>query len=171
MQTGDGRAFGAVYMKRHQIAAVNARTPGRIDLGDNTAFQFKGGVGGIVGVGVIWFIIFVPTFRIVNGTQTADGAHGTERVFQHIAPMTQHVQDDAAAIRLAIIPARPLGRFALAGKHPIAEFTPHRQDTTEKPLLDQMSQFQNARKGKFVMDDAVLGAGFSRMADHIHGVF
>ena len=46
-------------------------------------------------------------------------------------------------------------------KHPVAEFTTHGKDASEKSLLDQHLEFAQTGKPEFVLDGAVLHSGIT----------
>ena len=51
--------------------------------------------------------------------------HLAEQVVQHVAPVAHHVQDHAAAVFRAVVPARALDRLQVAFEHPVAELEAH----------------------------------------------
>ena len=66
--------------------------------------KVKNGIGGIVGGAVIGLARLVDPLGNVSGSMAIDRIDGPEQVFQHILPMRHHVDDDAAAVFLAIVP-------------------------------------------------------------------
>ena len=87
--------------------------------------------------------------------------HGLDRPQQpveDVAPMREHIEDQPAAGRLAIIPARPLRRGQRAVEHPPAEIEPHRQNAAEKVGLIELAQFLKSGQEQLVLHDAVLDA-------------
>ena len=78
-------------------------------------------------------------------------------VVEHVAPVAEHVEDDAAAILLSVVPRRPLaGLTRIPFEHPIAELAAHRQDVSEEARIAQRLRASAAREPKLVLHDAVL---------------
>ena len=73
--------------------------------------------------------------------------------------MREHIEDQAAAGRLAVVPARPLRRVQLAVEHPPAEIEPDRQHAAEELGLVQFAQLLEAGQEQLVLHDAALPAG------------
>ena len=84
--------------------------------------------------------------------------HAAEEVVEHVAPVAQHVDDDAAVVLLAVIPRRALRRLPVALEHPVAELAAHGEDPPEEAGVDQHLQFQEPRQPQLVLHDAVLHA-------------
>ena len=120
------RSFGAVHMNREQVVAAHAGCPRRVELRDNAFFQFKGGIRGIVGGAGIRLAGFVNALGNVGGSQARHGFDGREDIVQHVPPVAQHINDDAAAVFFAVVPRRPLGRNGIVtGENPVAELAAH----------------------------------------------
>ena len=85
--------------------------------------------------------------------------HLAEQVVEHVAPMAQHVEDDAAAVLLAVVPRRALRRLPVALEHPVAELAAHREDAAEKAGVDQRLELEQAGKEELVLHHAVPDAG------------
>ena len=85
-----------------------------------------------------------------------------EKIVQHIAPVAEHVDDDAAAIFLAVVPGRPLRGNRVALEHPVAELAAHREDLAEEAQIAQRLELQHAGQPELVLHHAVLHAGFLR---------
>ena len=81
--------------------------------------------------------------------------------------MAQHVDDDAAAVLLAVVPRRALRRLPVALEHPVAELAAHRQDAPEEAAVDQRLELEQARQPELVLHHAVLHAGLLRSAIQI----
>lgn len=94
----------AVHLKGHEIITPYPRTPGGVDLYYHAIVEFKRCVGGIIGVSHTGLSCLVPAFRNVSGTETGGRSEIAEEVVDDIAPVTQHVQDDATAISFPVIP-------------------------------------------------------------------
>src|ERR1035438_510803 len=158
-QAGDGGSPGAIHLDGEQVVAAHADRPGRIEMGHDAAVfpgDLEGGVGRIVGRAMVGLAGFVPAGWNVGGAQAGDGLDGSEEIVQHVAPVAQHVDDDAAAVFLAIVPGRALGGHRVALEDPIAKFAAHAEDTSEEAQVHQGFQFQQAGQPEFVLHDAVL---------------
>ncbi len=86
----------AVDMEGDEIVAPHARRPTRIDVRDHAALELERRVGGIVGVGLVSLAVLIDTARDVRCAEAAHGLHLAEQVVEHVAPVTQHIEDDAA---------------------------------------------------------------------------
>ena len=73
----------------------------------------------------------------MRGADARDALHAVEQMVEHVAPMTQHVDDDAAIVLLAIVPRRALRRLPVAFEDPITELAAHAQDPAEVTAVDQ----------------------------------
>ncbi len=120
-ESGHGGAFGTVHVQGKQVVAANARRPGRVELGDDPAFQLKGGVAGIVGGGFIGVALLVDALFDVGRTQAGHGFYFAKKMIQHVTPVTEHIDNDAAVVFFAVVPGRPLRRYAMAFKDPISK--------------------------------------------------
>ena len=90
--------------------------------------------------------------------QGADRANRGEKIVEDIAPVTKHVDDDAASIFFPVIPGGALRRLPISFENPIAKFSANRKDPSEKTVFDQGLQFSQTREKQFVLDDAILQA-------------
>jgi len=73
--------------------------------------------------------------------------------------LRKHIEDQSAARRFAIIPARPLRWVGRAIEHPPAEIEPDRQDPAKEIGLVKLAQFDEPRQEQFVLHDAAFEAG------------
>src|SRR6478736_3440024 len=105
-------------------------------MGHDVSFQAKCRIGGIVCGGLVLLAVLVPAVRNMGGAEAAHRLDLAEQVVEHVAPVAQHVEDDAAAILLAVVPRRALSRglssLAVALEHPVAELAAHREDFSEE---------------------------------------
>ena len=101
-------------------------------MGDDAAVELEGGVGGIVGGGLVALAGLVDALGDVRGAEAGDGFHVAEDVVEHVAPVAEHVEDDAAAVFGAVVPGRALGRLQVALEHPVAELAADREDAAEE---------------------------------------
>ncbi len=90
--------MGAVDLEGDEVVAADADGPGRVDLGDDAALELEGGVGGVVGVGGVALALLVDALGDMRGAEAADGLDLAEEVVEHVAPVAEHVEDDAAAV-------------------------------------------------------------------------
>src|SRR3954467_2434410 len=84
--------------------------------------------------------------------------------------MAEHIEDDAAAVLLAVVPGRALCRLPVALEHPIAELAAHREDAAEKAGVDQGLELEQAGEKELVLHHAVPDAGLLRRACHVDGI-
>ncbi|CAH1690697.1 hypothetical protein CHELA40_50002 [Chelatococcus asaccharovorans] len=158
-ETGHGRAMRAVDLESDEIVALHAHGPGGVDLGDDAALELEGRIGGVVGIGGIGLSVLADTRRDVGGAKAGDGFDLAEEIVEDVAPVAEHVEDDAAAIALAIVPARSLRRLApVTLEHPVAEFAAHREDAAEEASFVEHLDLAQARQIELVLHHAVLDA-------------
>ena len=149
--------MGAVDLESDQIVAAHAHVPRRIDVGDDAAFKLERGISGVVGVRIVRLAVFVHALWNVRCAQAIHRLHFAEQIVEHVAPVTEHIEDDAAAFGLAVVPARPLRRLApVAFEHPITELAAHREHAAEETGVAQHPDLAQPRQEKFVLDDAVF---------------
>ena len=125
-------------------------------MGDDAALQFESGVGGVLDIGVVALARLVPAFGDVDGAVAAHCPDRRDGVVEHIAPVAQHIEDDAAALGLPVVPRRPLGFLPVALEHPVAELAAHRKDAAEESRIAQHAQLEQARQAQLVVDHAAL---------------
>src|ERR1043166_741744 len=118
-QTHNGTAFRAVDLQRQQIVAPHAHTPRGVEVRDDAAVQLERRIRGIVGGAIVRFPSFVPALRNVRSAEARDGLDLVEQIVEHIPEMTEHVDDDATAVLLAIVPRRTLSSDCVAFEYPI----------------------------------------------------
>src|SRR5262249_44426883 len=82
-----------------------------------------------------------------------------QQTVEDIAPMGEHIEDNAAACDLAVVPARPLRRIKLAVKHPPAEIQPDRKNPAKELGIIKLPELTQSRQKHFVLHHAVLEAG------------
>ena len=126
---------------------------------DHAALELERRVGGIVGVGLVGLAVLVDAARNVRRAEAAHRLHVAEQVVEHVAPVAQHIEDDAAALGLLVVPARTLRRLApVALEHPVAELAAHGEHAAEEAGIAQHRDLAQARQGQLVLHDAVLDA-------------
>ena len=131
-QTSHGRSPGSVHVQGQQIVATDAGRPGGIELRNHATFQLKRGVAGVVSGTLVGVTLLVDALFDMSSTQTRYGFDSTKQVVQYVAPVAEHVHDDTAVVFLTVIPGRALRGYAMPLEHPVAKFTPYRQDFAKK---------------------------------------
>ena len=137
---------------------------------DGAARELEGGIGGVVDVGVVGLVVLVPALRNVSDTEAGHALHLAKQVVEHVAPVAQHIEDDAAAIFLAVVPGRALRRLPVTLEHPIAELATDREDAAEETGIDQRLELEETRQKQLVLHHAVADAGLVRGAGHVEGI-
>ena len=94
-----------------------------------------------------------------------------EQIVEHVAPVADHVQNNAAAVLAAVIPRRPLRLLPAALEHPIAELAAHREHAAEEAGVAQERQLLQARQEQLVLHRAVLDALCIGEPQHRHRFF
>ena len=137
-------------------------------MGDDAALELERRIGRVVGVGLVWLAVLVDALGNVGRAEAAHRLHRAEEIVEHVAPVAEHVENDAAAFGLAIVPARPLRRLApVAFEHPVAELAAHREDAAEEAGVAQHPELAQAGQEQLVLHDAVLDA--ARVGELGHG--
>ena len=95
----------------------------------------------------------------MGGAEREHAAHGAEQLLEHVAPVREHVADDPAAVRGAVVPRRPLRRRVGAGEDPVAELAADRQDAPERAAVEDPLEGPEPRQEELVLHDAVPDAG------------
>ena len=96
--------MGSIDLHREQIIATDAHRPRAVELAHHTAFTFKGGVAGIITRAGIRLAALIDALGQMRGSETTDGLHLAKQIIDHVAPVAEHVHDDAAAVFLAVVP-------------------------------------------------------------------
>ncbi len=134
-------------------------------MGDDAVVQLEGGVGRVVGGALVCLAVLVDPLRDVDRAEAGERLHAAEEVVDDVAPVAEHVDDDAAAVFLPVVPRGALGGLPVGAplKDPVAELAADGEDLPEEARVDQPLQLQEAGKPKLVLDDAVLQAGGGRL--------
>src|SRR6185295_4140549 len=152
------RAERAVNLEGDEVVAIDARDPAHVDMGDDAALEAEGGVGGVVGRGLIFLALLVETLGDI-GVADADYALDlAKEVVEHVTPVADHVEDDAAAVFAAVIPRRALRFLPAALEHPVTELAAHREHAAEEAGVAQEGKFFQAGQKQLVLHGAVLEA-------------
>ena len=74
-QARHGRTVRTVHLQRQQIVAADAYRPGRVEVGDDPAFEFEGAVGGIVRGARVRLALLVPALVHMRRGQARHPLH------------------------------------------------------------------------------------------------
>src|SRR6202043_271059 len=102
--------------------------------------------------------LLVKPLRNIRGAEAAHAFDLAKEIVEHVAPVADHIQNDAAAVLFAIIPRRPLRFLPAAFEHPVAELAAHREHTAEEAGIAQERELLQAWQEQFVLHRAVLDA-------------
>src|SRR5690606_31811969 len=94
-----------------------------------------------------------------------------EEVLEHVVPVRVHVDDDAAAILDAVVPAGTLGGLPVALEDPVAELAADREDLAEEARVDEALGLLQAGEVELVVHDAGLDAGILRELRELDRLF
>src|SRR6185369_3917569 len=103
-------------------------------------------IGGIVGGALIFLAALIPAFGNIRAAETGDALDLTEEIVEHVAPVADHVQDDAAAVLFPIVPGRALRLLPVTLEHPVAELAAHRKHAAEEAGVAQEGELLQARQ-------------------------
>ncbi len=78
--------------------------------------------------------------------------------------MREHVEDHAAAVLGAVVPARSLRGHVVALEDPVAELAAYGQDAPEEPVVDEPLQLEQAGQVDLVVHDTVVTPAASAAA-------
>src|SRR5438105_8822086 len=129
---------------------------------DHAAGEPEGGISRVVRGGLVLLAVLVPAMRDVRRAKAAQRLHLAEEVVEHVAPVAEHVENDAAAVLLAVVPRRPLRWHVIALEHPVAELAAHGKKAAEKSIVAQLLQLEEARQPELVLYLPVLDARLLR---------
>src|SRR5262245_27134575 len=111
-------------------------------MGNHAAGELERGIGRVVCGRLVLLAVLVPAIREVRRSQATHRLHFAEEIVEHVAPVAQHVEDDAAAVLLAVVPRGALRGNAVALEYPVAEFAANGKDPAEEALLFQSLELQ-----------------------------
>lgn len=127
---------------------------------DHSAFEFEGGVGGVIRRALVWLALLIDAFGDVSGAVAAHGLGFAEEVLEHILPVAEHVHDDATVVLLAVVPTWALGWDGVTFKNPVSELAAHTEDFAEEAGFDEALEFDEAGEPELVLNNAVFDSGF-----------
>src|SRR6478735_11451898 len=107
----------AVDLEGDEIVAVDPRHPAHVDMRDHAALEAEGGVGGVIGGRGVLLALLIKTFGNVSRAEAGDAFDLAEEIVEHVTPVADHVENDAAAVLAAVIPRRPLRLLPAAFDH------------------------------------------------------
>ena len=159
-EAADGGTFFTIHLNSEEVVTAHAGDPRGIEVGYNTAFEFEGGICGVIGRAAIGFALLVDALGDVRRAVATQSLGFAEEVLEDILPVAEHVHDDAAVVLLPVVPTWTLRRDGVALKDPVAELPANTKNFPEKSILDESIEFHEAREPEFVLDDAVFHTGF-----------
>src|SRR5947207_4762086 len=174
MQAGNRRAQRAVDLDLQQVVTLDAARPRRADLRQNTALQLEHREGVILDIDLVGLATLFDPARLRGRMAARDGADRAEQAVEDVAPMRKHIEDQAAAGRLLVIPARALRREEIAIEYPPAEIEPDRQHAAEEIRVIEFAELFEAGQEQFVLHDAALPAGAlggARQGERVFQIF
>src|SRR6266705_5057137 len=118
---------------------------------DDIVREPKRRVSGIVCGRTVLIAAFIPAGRDMPRAEAGNALHFPEQVVEHVAPVAQHVEDDSAAVLLAVIPGGPLRGLLIALEYPVAELAPDREDPAEETGVTQRLDLQEPRQPQLVL--------------------
>src|SRR5215831_199555 len=130
----------------------------RMNISHST-FELEGGIGGVVDVGLVSLAVLVPALGNMGRAQTGHALHLTKEIVEHVAPVAEHVEDDAAALVLLVVPRGALRRLPVTLEHPIAELAAHGEEAPEEAGIDQRLELAQARQEQLVLYHAMPNTG------------
>ena len=104
---------------------------------DDAIRQFERGIRRVIRRTGIGFAGLVPALGNVRGAEAGNGLHVAEQVVEDVPPVAQHIEDHPAAVFLAVVPGRTLGRDEIALEDPVAELAAYGKDLSEKAGITQ----------------------------------
>ena len=124
-EADDRRAERAVDLELDELVAVHPGGPARVELRDHAALELEDRVGRVVGGGRVGVALLVDALGDLGDRPRVHGLDATEQVLEHVVPVREHVDDDAAAVLGAVVPAGALRRLPVALEDPVAELAAH----------------------------------------------
>src|SRR6185437_5334133 len=144
------------------VVAIDPRHPAHVDMRDHAALEAEGGVSGIVRGGRISPALLVDAFGDIGVADANDALDLPEQIVEHVAPVADHIEDDAASILSPVIPRWPLRLLPAALEHPVAELAAHREHAAEETGVAQEGELLQPRQEQLVLHRAVLDAPGAR---------
>src|SRR6476620_11839690 len=137
MQPRDCGPMRTIDLKRDEIVAIGAHAPGRIDVGDDTALKLECRISGVVSIRLVGFAVLIPALRDVRCPDAGNRLHFAVRIIQHVTPVTQHVENDAATFGALVVPRWPLDWLQVSYEDTVANLATDRQHASEEATVAQ----------------------------------
>ncbi len=139
-------------------------------MANDAVLEFERGVGAVVGGAFVGLAFLVDALGNVRGREARDALHVAEEVVDDVAPVAEHIDDHAAAVFLAVVPARALGGNRVALEDPVAELTAHAEDVAEEAVFLEAHELHEAGQPELVLHHAILHAGVAADLVELVGV-
>ena len=111
VETAHRRTPRAVDLDLQQVIALNAARPGRADLCQYPVGELEGRKRVVLDIDFVLFVILVAAFRGRGRMTARHGFDLAQQPVEDVAPMGEHIEDETAARRPAVVPARALRRI------------------------------------------------------------
>src|SRR5271170_6906802 len=157
-KAGNGAAECAVHLQAEEFIAVDAKRPGGVDLRNDTAIEFKRPVSRVVCGALITLSLLIHPLGDRCAAKALHRTHSAEGMVQNIAPMAEHVHDDAAVVFLAVVPGGPLRGLPVSLEHPVPKLATNGMNSTEEAAVHQPLQLAHAGQKELVLHNPVLHA-------------
>ena len=125
---------------------------------DDTTGQLECRVCGIISCAGIRLPSLVNSLWNVGRSQARNRLYLTEEVGEHILPVAKHVNNDATALLLAVIPGGALRRLPIAFENPVTKFPTHTEYTSKESALNHALQLEQSWQEQLVLHDSILDA-------------
>src|SRR5689334_1739766 len=158
------RTICAVDLKEKRIVIARPGGPSVRERGHDPAIEGKERMHRILDIDVVAFAALVDAAWGRRAKLADDALHRRTEALQHVAPVGHHIEHQATAVALAVIPARALAFLPLAIEDPGAGLDANGEDTAEEAGAFQSHQRRKARQVHLVLDHAVANAGGLRKA-------
>src|SRR5579862_470641 len=139
VQSGDRRTQRAVDLDLQQVVALDPAGPGGGDLRQRAAFQFEDREGVVLDIDVVGPAGFVDAPGLRRHVAARNRGDRPQQPVEDVTPMREHIEDEAAAAFLPVVPARALRRGEVAIEHPPAEIEPDRNYLSEELSLIKLT--------------------------------
>lgn len=158
-----GGSFCSVHVHHEEVVPPHADIPGAVELADDSVVQLERRIAAVIGGALVDVPRFIDSLGNVGGAEAGDTLDLSEDVIDKVTPVAEHIDDDAAAIFLAIVPAGTLSGLIsiVTGEDPVAELTANGENLTEEPLIDQGLELSDSGEPELVLNHTVLHPGIT----------
>ena len=125
---------------------------------DDTTGQLECRVCGIISCAGIRLPSLVNSLWNVGRSQARNRLYLTEEVGERILPVAKHVNNDATALFLAVIPGGALRRLPITFENPVTKFPTHTEYTSKESALNHALQLEQSWQEQLVLHDSILDA-------------